>query len=254
MGEKRVLIPLDGEIFREVDDTDGKYWVSNLGRVYNSVTEHEVKQSIKDRKIHGANGYRVVHLYLNGVQKTVPVHRLVATAFVENPHPDTWNTVNHIDEDKTNNKANNLEWCDMSYQNEHATHNKRVIESNTRIFRYTPMIVEPQGIKCKSRSAAWKVYQRLRKECKDARIKYDIEALKVPMRDVYGVAISNDHGMRLFTADDPQKALDAFFNGVNTLRTELEKLGLKYKESRGDGGILEYKAVAGKVEYTVRLA
>lgn len=37
------------------------------------------------------------------------IHRLVATAFI--PNPNGLETVNHIDEDKHNNRAENLEWC-----------------------------------------------------------------------------------------------------------------------------------------------
>lgn len=59
------------------------------------------------------DGYKVVGLSLNSDRKTMKVHRLVAKAFVENTYglPE----VNHIDEDKTNNCADNLEWCTTAY-------------------------------------------------------------------------------------------------------------------------------------------
>lgn len=50
-----------------------------------------------------------------GKQKTFSVHRLVALTFI--PNPDNLPCINHKDEDKTNNNADNLEWCSYYYNN-----------------------------------------------------------------------------------------------------------------------------------------
>jgi len=57
-------------------------------------------------------------------QYTVRVHRLVAMAFVPNPHG--YDQINHRDENKTNNKAINLEWCDNKCNYNYGTCRARV--------------------------------------------------------------------------------------------------------------------------------
>jgi hypothetical protein len=70
------------------------------------------------------NGYLQVYLSDGcGKIKTFCIHRLVCEAFHENPENKP--CVNHIDEDKTNNTASNLEWCTVAENLNHGTRNIR---------------------------------------------------------------------------------------------------------------------------------
>lgn len=52
--------------------------------------------------------------------KEYKIHRLVAEYFVNNPNPEKFNVVNHIDGNKKNNLYTNLEWCDQLHNVRHA--------------------------------------------------------------------------------------------------------------------------------------
>ena len=115
------------EIWKWIDGYINMYQVSNLGRVrsvdrdvYCEVSpnklQHIFGKVLKQGTSH--KGYPIVYLSKDGKQKTITVHRLVAEAFIENPL--SLPQVNHKDGCKTNNYANNLEWCDNSYNQKHA--------------------------------------------------------------------------------------------------------------------------------------
>lgn len=53
-------------------------------------------------------GYLQVGLCKNGERKMLKIHRLVAEAYL--PNPNNYDTVDHIDGDRTNNCVNNLQW------------------------------------------------------------------------------------------------------------------------------------------------
>jgi hypothetical protein len=99
------------------------YEVSNLGRVrsISRTDSHGVhKESvILKPQLDGKKNYYHVTLVYNGKRKIINVHRLVAKAFIENPN--NYNSVNHKDENKRNNAADNLEWCTTKYNNNYGS-------------------------------------------------------------------------------------------------------------------------------------
>lgn len=108
------------EIWKDISGYEGLYQVSNLGRVRSldrisngRRLKGALKSNIKDK-----DGYFKVNLYKDGKLSTQQVHRLVAKSFI--PNPDNLPQVNHKDEDKTNNCADNLEWCTNEYNNKYS--------------------------------------------------------------------------------------------------------------------------------------
>lgn len=119
------------EIWSDIEGYENLYQVSNLGRVkaLGNGKTHNTKESILKSCV-GGNGYLNVNLYKEGKKKSYLVHRLVATAFI--PNPDNLPQVNHRDEDKLNNRVENLEWCDRSYNMNYGTRNIRSSESKCK--------------------------------------------------------------------------------------------------------------------------
>ena len=78
-----------------------------------------VKENLR---VFGKNrGYYVVSLYRKNIPKYFRINRLVAKAFI--PNPNNFPQVNHKNLDKLDNRVENLEWCDQTYNMRHARAN-----------------------------------------------------------------------------------------------------------------------------------
>ncbi len=100
----------------EIKEIEGfsDYYIDDQGNVYTSK-----RGAMRKKKTWVSQGkYENVSLSLDGKAYPKSVHRLVAEAFVPNPH--YLPCVNHIDADKLNNSAGNLEWCTHKENMEHA--------------------------------------------------------------------------------------------------------------------------------------
>lgn len=117
---------MQNEIWKDAPGFPG-YQVSNAGRVrsfYRVLAPDSVK------------GYYRVRLYRNGRVYRIFIHRLVAMAFV--PNPDGLPQINHKNEIKIDNRAENLEWCTAKYNNAYGTGRERAAKSRSKaVGQYT---------------------------------------------------------------------------------------------------------------------
>lgn len=110
------------EIWKPVRGYEGRYEVSNFGRVM-SLNYRMTKQSKLMSPSINSDGYACTTLTKDGKGYSKRVHRLVAEAFI--PNPLEYPEVNHIDEDKLNNHVDNLEWCTREHNVNHGSGNER---------------------------------------------------------------------------------------------------------------------------------
>lgn len=105
------------ELWMPIESTDGAIEVSNLGRMRSNLREKgRILKPALDKK-----GYQRIRVTVKRERVTFKLHREVAKAFLPNPH--NLPQVNHRDGNKTNNKAENLEWVSNKENARHAVAN-----------------------------------------------------------------------------------------------------------------------------------
>ena len=133
------------EIWKPVKGYENCYEVSDAGRI-RSLDRTIVFKDGRKRKFYGQilntqstnnSGYITVGLHDTGSAKTVLLHRVVAEAFIDNPNG--YEEVNHIDQNKFNNSASNLEWCTHKENVNHGDEIERGAIKQRKSFRQLDM-------------------------------------------------------------------------------------------------------------------
>lgn len=116
-------------MWKEIPDTDNLYFANEDGEIMSSSRPHSFVSHGKKmsylrsgkilKKVLNPYGYYCVTIkLLDGTQKVMSVHKLIAKTFI--PNPDNKPQINHIDGNKLNNKVSNLEWCTVKENIQHA--------------------------------------------------------------------------------------------------------------------------------------
>lgn len=146
------------EIWKDIMNYEGRYQVSNLGRVRSldrKVRNHLAERMIKGRIIKGSvnkNGYRYVVLTKENNLKGFSVHQLVAMAFLGHKPNGYKLVVDHIDNNKLNNSLNNLQII---------KNRENVSKDNRGVSKYTGVSWNKQVNKWQSHIRCGKVSKNL---------------------------------------------------------------------------------------------
>lgn len=126
------------EIWKDIEGYEGLYQVSNLGRVRSLdrvVQRSSYCSNAQERRkgrilkiSHMPTGYGFCSLSKDNTQETKLIHRLVAEAFMQNLN--NYPCINHRNEDKTDNRVENLEWCTQKYNVNYGTSRERASTNN----------------------------------------------------------------------------------------------------------------------------
>ena len=108
---------MEQEQWKPIQEFNGEYEVSNLGRVRSMKRYYGLVGRIMPQTIQ-RKGYYAVTFWMNNKAYCRKVHRLVIEAFT--PNPDSLPCINHIDGNKLNNHVSNLEWCTYQANMQHA--------------------------------------------------------------------------------------------------------------------------------------
>ena len=122
------LEDLPNEEWKDIQNYEELYQVSNYGRVKSLLKTLSDGRLWQPRILREENnhGYKRVTLAKNGVNKTYRVHKLVAQCFLQNIN--NYPLINHKDENKSNNKLYNLEYCTSAYNSNYGNCKYKIAE------------------------------------------------------------------------------------------------------------------------------
>lgn len=135
------LEDIQGEIWKDIPGYENSYQISNMGRVKSlpkkQHTPHGVEFYTKVKILKQQmmkNGYLVLPSFSEKTSTRL-IHRLVALTFI--PNENIENDVNHINEIKTDNRVENLEWMTHKENCNHGTRNKRTaLKTSKPVLQY----------------------------------------------------------------------------------------------------------------------
>lgn len=129
------------EVWKDIAGWEGSYQVSTCGRVKS--LKYGKERILKPSK--NSSGYLTVGLSIESRTFSKVIHRLVAIAFI--PNPENKGDVNHIDEDKTNNNVDNLNWMTRSENVNWGTSRKRAVNTfhMNRSYKDKIKVIYPSG-------------------------------------------------------------------------------------------------------------
>ena len=136
----KVTKPTSKECWKKICGFEDYYEISSMGRIrsmeriipYSDGRPNRHLASKIIRESFDKDGYKIAHLHKDGKSTSVRVHRLVAEAFI--PNPDNLPDVNHKNEDKIDNRVENLEWCTREYNVNYGSRAKKASEANTQFM------------------------------------------------------------------------------------------------------------------------
>lgn len=173
---------MKNEIWANIENSNGNYQVSSLGRV------KSLRFVGHDKKGRPRKGEYMLHIHLSkwmypqvniriGQRTRFNVHRLVAEAFISNP--ENKRCVNHKDGNKSNNSVDNLEWVTYT---ENQLHSKNVLGNK----RFNP--TKGKFGKLHPNSTPIGLYINGKLEKKYDCISYAAKELKISHRTVFNYA------------------------------------------------------------------
>lgn len=146
---------------KPIEGYNNKYIASKSGDIislYREIKGHRFENVIF-LKTFMRNGYKHVSLSINSKVSKFKVHRIIAFLFV--PNPENKPCVNHINGNKLDNRAENLEWCTKKENNIHALKNGLRIPA--RHTNASPITIYRNGIEGKT-------YVSIKEMCRNEKI------------------------------------------------------------------------------------